>query len=71
MIRTLPSSVDYGEIRRNVQGTKKPNGRAKQGLEFFKALYEDKRLARSDPPEGETRIGYTYWLRQKDSIMDA
>jgi len=47
---------------------KKPDGRAKQGLEFFKALYGSRAARAGDLPEGETRIDYTYRLRQEHSV---
>jgi transposase len=66
MIRTL-RSCEYDDP---FKAQKKPDGHAKQGLEFFKTLYEVERLARSDLPKGETRIDYTYWLRRGHSIME-
>jgi transposase len=49
------------------KGQKKPGGRATQALEYFKALYQVETLARSQPPEGESRIDQTYRLRQQHS----
>jgi transposase len=73
--RTVKGVTHYGCVahaRRKFdeafKAQKKPDGRAKQGLEFFKALYEVERLARGDLPEGETRIDYTYRLRQAHSV---
>ncbi|MGT2453972.1 IS66 family transposase [Cupriavidus basilensis] len=50
------------------KGQKKPGGRAQQALEYFKALYQVETLARRELPEGETRAGYTYRLRQEHSV---
>jgi transposase len=50
------------------KGQKKPGGRAAQALEYFKALYQVETLARSQPPEGESRVGHTYRLRQQHSV---
>lgn len=47
---------------------KKPDGRARQALEFFKSLYQVETLARGVLPEGETRADYTYRLRQTHSV---
>lgn len=51
-----------------LKGQKKPGGRAQQALEYFKALYQVETLAKADLPEGETRIDYTYRLRQQHSV---
>lgn len=47
---------------------KKPDGRARQALEFFKSLYQVETLTRGALPEGETRADYTYRLRQTHSV---
>jgi transposase len=50
------------------KGQNKPGGRARQALEYFKALYQVETLARGDLPEGETRPDFTYRLRQQHSV---
>jgi len=47
---------------------KKTGGRALQALEYFKALYQVETLAKAELPEGETRVDYTYRLRQEHSV---
>jgi hypothetical protein len=47
---------------------KKPDGRARRALEYFKALYQVETLARGQLPEGQTRADYTYPLRQMHSV---
>jgi len=47
---------------------KKPGGRAAHALEYFKALYQVETLAKGDLPEGETRVDYTFRLRQQHSV---
>jgi transposase len=46
---------------------KKPDGRSKQALEFFRALYQVETLASGTLPAGVTRVDYTYRLRQEHS----
>lgn len=46
---------------------KKPDGRARRALEYFKALYQVETLARGKLPKGQTRADYTYGLRQTHS----
>ncbi|WP_444633880.1 IS66 family transposase [Cupriavidus oxalaticus] len=50
------------------QGQKKPSARVQKALEYFKALYQVETLARGELPEGETRVSYTYRLRQQHSV---
>jgi transposase len=47
---------------------KKSGTRTLQALEYFKALYQVETLAKAKPPDGETRIDYTYRLRQQHSV---
>ena len=47
---------------------KKPDGRARKALEYFKALYQVETLARGKLPEGQTRADYTHQLRQMHSV---
>ncbi|PRE10913.1 IS66 family transposase [Burkholderia multivorans] len=47
---------------------KKPDGRARQALEYFKSLYQVETLARGTLPEGQSRADYTYQLRQTHSV---
>lgn len=47
---------------------KKTGTRTLQALEYFKALYQVEALAKAERPEGETRIDYTYRLRQQHSV---
>ncbi len=47
---------------------KKPDGRARKALEYFKALYQVETLARGKLPEGQIRADYTYRLRQTHSL---
>jgi transposase len=47
---------------------KKPDGRARRALEYFKALYQVETLARGKLPEGQIRADYTYRLRQTHSL---
>jgi hypothetical protein len=49
------------------KGQKKPSARVLKALEYFKALYEVETLAKAELPEGETRVNYTYRLRQQHS----
>lgn len=49
------------------KGQKKPSARVAKALEYFKALYQVETLAKAELPEGETRITYTYRLRQQHS----
>jgi hypothetical protein len=69
--RTLEGPTHFGclaHARRAfvdaLKGMKKPGGRPAQALEYFKALYQVETLAKADLPEGETRVDYTYRLRQ-------
>ncbi|MGF6633869.1 IS66 family transposase [Paraburkholderia sp. MM6662-R1] len=73
--RTLEGPTHFGclaHARRAfvdaLKGMKKPGGRAGQALEYFKALYQVEALAKADMPEGETRVDYTYRLRQQHSV---
>ncbi|MFP3582633.1 IS66 family transposase [Paraburkholderia sp. SIMBA_055] len=73
--RTLEGPTHFGclaHARRAfvdaLKGMKKPGGRAAQALEYFKALYQVETLAKADLPEGETRVDYTYRLRQQHSV---
>uniref|UniRef100_UPI002028D33C IS66 family transposase n=2 Tax=Caballeronia TaxID=1827195 RepID=UPI002028D33C len=50
------------------KGQKKPGARIEKALEFFQALYQVEALARQDRPEGESRVDYTYRLRQQHSV---
>ncbi|MDT4830444.1 Transposase IS66 family protein [compost metagenome] len=50
------------------KGQKKPSARVQKALEYFKALYQVETLARGELPEGETRVSYTYRLRQQHSV---
>jgi transposase len=47
---------------------KKPDGRARKALEYFKALYQVETLAHGKLPEGQIRADYTYRLRQTHSL---
>jgi len=47
---------------------KKPDGRARKALEYFKALYQVETLARGQLPEGQTRADHAYQLRQMHSV---
>ncbi len=51
-----------------MKGQKKPGGRADQALAYFKALYQVETLAKAGLPEGQTRIDYTFQLRQQHSV---
>ncbi|CAE6859039.1 hypothetical protein R69749_06469 [Paraburkholderia domus] len=73
--RTLEGPTHFGclaHARRAfvdaLKGMKKPGGRAAHGLEYFKALYQVETLAKGDLPEGETRVDYTFRLRQQHSV---
>ena len=73
--RTLEGPTHFGclaHARRAfvdaLKGMKKPGGRSAQALEYFKALYQVETLAKADLPEGETRVDYTYRLRQQHSV---
>lgn len=73
--RTLEGPTHFGclaHARRAfvdaLKGQKKPGGRAAHALEYFKALYQVETLAKADLPEGQTRIDYTYCLRQQHSV---
>lgn len=46
----------------------KPNPRVTKALEYFQALYQVEALAKGELPGGETRVGYTYRLRQQHSV---
>lgn len=50
------------------KGMKKPGGRAAHALEYFKTLYQVETLAKGDLPESETRVDYTFRLRQQHSV---
>jgi transposase len=72
--RTLEGTTHFGclaHARRAfvdaLKGQKKPGGRVAQALEYFKALYQVETLARAELPEAETRVDYTYRLRQQHS----
>jgi transposase len=47
---------------------RKPDGRARKALEYFKALYQVETLARGVLPEGRSRAEHTYELRQAHSV---
>jgi transposase len=47
---------------------RKPDGRARKALEYFKALYQVETLARGVLPEGRSRADHTYELRQAHSV---
>lgn len=73
--RTLEGPTHFGclaHARRAfvdaLKGMKKPGGRAAHGLEYFKVLYQVETLAKGDLPEGETRVDYTFRLRQQHSV---
>lgn len=73
--RTLEGPTHFGclaHARRMfvdaLKGQKKPGGRVAQALEYFKALYQIETLAKADLPEDETRVDYTYRLRQQHSV---
>ncbi|MBB5510862.1 hypothetical protein HDG35_007159 [Paraburkholderia sp. JPY681] len=73
--RTLEGPMHFGclaHARRAfvdaLKGMKKPGGRAAQALEYFKALYQIETLTKADLPDGETRVDYTYRLRQQHSV---
>lgn len=46
----------------------KPSLRVAKALEYFQALYQVEALARGELPDGETRVDYTYRLRQQHSV---
>lgn len=46
----------------------KPSPRVAKALEYFQALYQVEALARGELPDGETRVDYTYRLRQQHSV---
>jgi transposase len=50
------------------KGQKKPSARVPKALEYFQSLYQVEALAKADLPEGETRVDYTYRLRQEHSV---
>jgi transposase len=50
------------------KANKKPDGRARKALEYFKALYQVETLAHGKLPAGQTREDYTYRLRQQHSV---
>jgi transposase len=73
--RTLEGPTHFGCIAHSrrtfvdaLKGMKKPGGRAAHALEYFKALYQVETLAKGDLPEGETRVDYTFRLRQQHSV---
>src|SRR5471032_630910 len=73
--RTLEGPTHFGclaHARRAfvdaLKGMKKPGGRAAHALEYFKALYQVETLAKGDLPESETRVDYTFRLRQQHSV---
>ncbi|CAG9185881.1 IS66 family transposase ISBmu30 [Cupriavidus pampae] len=49
------------------KGQKKPSARLRTALDYFKALYQLEALVKGEVPEGETRVDYTYRLRQQHS----
>ncbi|CAJ0785286.1 IS66 family transposase [Ralstonia chuxiongensis] len=74
--RTLKKATHFGcmaHARRlftdALKGQKnKPSARVTKALEYFQALYQVEALAKGKLPEDETRIGYTYRLRQQHSV---
>ncbi|UIF84555.1 IS66 family transposase [Cupriavidus necator] len=50
------------------KGQKKLSARVQKALEYFQALYQVETLARRELPEGETRVDYTYRMRQQHSV---
>jgi hypothetical protein len=73
--RTLEGPTHFGCLAHSrrtfvdaFKGMKKPGGRAAHALEYFKALYQVETLAKGDLPEGETRVDYTFRLRQQHSV---
>jgi hypothetical protein len=46
----------------------KPSPRVTRALEYFQALYQLEALAKGELPDGETRVDYTYRLRQQHSV---
>ena len=74
--RTLKKATHFGcmaHARRlftdALKGQKnKPSERVAKALEYFQALYQVEALAKGKLPEDETRIGYTYRLRQQHSV---
>lgn len=72
--RTLEGVTHFGCVAHSrrmfvdaQKGQKKPSARVLKALEYFKALYEVETLAKAELPEGETRVNYTYRLRQQHS----
>lgn len=46
----------------------KPSPRVAKAIEYFQALYQVEALAKGELPDGETRVDYTYRLRQQHSV---
>ncbi|MBB5507280.1 hypothetical protein HDG35_003554 [Paraburkholderia sp. JPY681] len=44
------------------------HNRRRNRIKYFKALYQVETLAKADLREGETRVDYTYQLRQQHSV---
>jgi transposase len=74
--RTLKKATHFGcmaHARRMfvdvLKGQKnKPSPRVAKALEYFQALYQVETLAKGELPDGETRVEYTYRLRQQHSV---
>jgi transposase len=67
--RRLFVKADKAAAKKTASGMqKKPSARVAKALEYFQALYQVEALAKGDLPDGETRVGYTYRLRQEHSV---
>jgi transposase len=67
--RRLFVKADKAAAKKTASGTQnKPSARVAKALEYFQALYQVEALAKGDLPDGETRVGYTYRLRQEHSV---
>jgi transposase len=67
--RRLFVKADKAAAKKTASGThNKPSARVAKALEYFQALYQVEALAKGDLPDGETRAGYTYRLRQEHSV---
>lgn len=74
--RTLRKATHFGcmaHARRMftdvLKGQKnKPSARVARALEYFQALYQVEALAKGELTDGETRVDYTYRLRQEHSV---
>lgn len=74
--RTLKKATHFGcmaHARRAftdvLKGQKnKPSPRVAKALEYFQALYQVEALAKGELPDGESRVDYTYRLRQQHSV---